>query len=396
MDKVFTPMIPSEIWYIILQYSISVPDFFDTHVTDRIPPWFIHQSYWTDSKQYWDAERTRNNLQRVCSSWDCFLRKFAHRFVRMADVVHRLVPVDHLRSAIRISFGDHQYLCCRKCHQYYGETLRTLDHKFPKLCVQIIHQIQPLKTEMLDLVGHSSGCGASMILPSAFPNLVAVQVMRSVTPTTEDIQLIEVFPSLRHSFSKCQWVPSTMGPLKSPLLTTLTLSLRIPEPSLHMLTYDDLYLPALKHLHIEIYILDELREYDEPSWLPLVRLPLVRLIGKELRTLRVSSERGFSGDIPGEIWSICPKVEHLHLDGQRTTIPPPAAHPVHILSIPYWDILLGYPLHEYVPDWPGLRTVRMDYEWDIPLDSCQLERLDSRLRLEDAMGESYEEFILAG
>ncbi|PVG04341.1 hypothetical protein CPB86DRAFT_693116, partial [Serendipita vermifera] len=96
-------MVPLEIWHIILRYSISVPDLFDTHITDRIPPWFIYESNWNDTDQYWDAERTRNNLRRVCSSWDIYLRKFAHRFVSMDDVVHQIIPASHLQSAIRIS-----------------------------------------------------------------------------------------------------------------------------------------------------------------------------------------------------------------------------------------------------------------------------------------------------
>ncbi|PVG04345.1 hypothetical protein CPB86DRAFT_693331, partial [Serendipita vermifera] len=95
-------MLPPEICHIILRYSIAVPDFFDPDIADRIPPWFIYASDWNDSKQYWDAERIRNILQRVCRSWDAYLRKYEHRFIRMDDVVHRLVPVDRLRAAIRI------------------------------------------------------------------------------------------------------------------------------------------------------------------------------------------------------------------------------------------------------------------------------------------------------
>ncbi|PVG04342.1 hypothetical protein CPB86DRAFT_213195 [Serendipita vermifera] len=138
-------MLPLETWHIILRYSISLPDFFDTHITDRIPPWFIYESNWNDTEQYWDAERTRNNLRRVCSSWDIFLRNFAHRFVSMDDVVHRILPADHLQSAIR--------------------------------------------------------------------------------------QFLESFPSLRHAFTGCYWIPQTFNSLKSSTLTTLTTSFTMPNPS---------------------------------------------------------------------------------------------------------------------------------------------------------------------
>ncbi|PVG04344.1 hypothetical protein CPB86DRAFT_778596 [Serendipita vermifera] len=182
-----------------------------------------------------------------------------------------------------------------------------------------------------------------------------------------------------------------MGPLRSPILTTLTLSISIPNPSLKVIARGNLHLPVLRHLHITSSRYEDIGEYDEPCW-----MPFIRLIGSNLRTLRVTRESHYLKEIPGEIWSICPKVEHLHLDGQRTTIPPPDNHPIHTLSISYWDIWMGDPLHEYVPDWPGLRTVRMDYDWDDTLDDSQLEQFDQRLRLEGAKGESYEDYLSVG
>ncbi|PVF93214.1 hypothetical protein CPB86DRAFT_715915, partial [Serendipita vermifera] len=97
--------IPTEIWQTILRYAISVPVFLDPYAAENhslaitwSPPldWNIEASYWA-------AERTRNSLQRVCCSWDDYLRSFEHRYVRMSDVVHDLVPPTCLTNAIRIS-----------------------------------------------------------------------------------------------------------------------------------------------------------------------------------------------------------------------------------------------------------------------------------------------------
>ncbi|PVG04349.1 hypothetical protein CPB86DRAFT_693256, partial [Serendipita vermifera] len=98
-------MLPPELNQIILRYAISVPDFFDPDVTDRIPSWIVRISYsdWNNLKQYWATERTRNNLRRVCRSWDSYLcRYYSHRFVSFDDVAHGLVSAQCLRSAIRI------------------------------------------------------------------------------------------------------------------------------------------------------------------------------------------------------------------------------------------------------------------------------------------------------
>ncbi|PVG04351.1 hypothetical protein CPB86DRAFT_660446, partial [Serendipita vermifera] len=76
-------MLPPEVYQIILRYSISVPNFLDPDAVDRIPAWAIHQSKWNNQTEYWAAERTRNSLRRVCKSWDHYLHRYGHRFVRI-------------------------------------------------------------------------------------------------------------------------------------------------------------------------------------------------------------------------------------------------------------------------------------------------------------------------
>jgi hypothetical protein len=78
----------------ILRYSISSLGFFDPKNTaDRFPPWVIERRGRSNESAYYEAERTRNILQRVCRSWGEYLQLYAHRFVRITDVLHGHVPM---------------------------------------------------------------------------------------------------------------------------------------------------------------------------------------------------------------------------------------------------------------------------------------------------------------
>jgi hypothetical protein len=388
-------MLPREIWQIILRYSISVPDFFDVNIGDRVPPWCTFDSDWNNPTLYWASERILNSLRRVCRSWDTYLQHYAHRFVRMDDVVHRLVPVHYLKSAVRVSLGDHKCQFCSMCqlqqqqHRQEIAEAQEANIDYSGLYMQILRQNQPFRATMLDYSYSENQFVEQTILPSAFPNLVVVQVLRYSISAAEVIRFIESCPSFRHSFVSCFWNPGSMAPLKSLILTTLTLSLEFTGSLLKVLTHEDLYLPALRHLYIQPSWSLQGSAHVEPLY-----FPFLRLTGRELRTLHLPREKGLLGDISGELWNICPKAEHMHLAGQKTTVPPPVDHPVHTVSINWYEIWLGDPLHAHVPDWPRLRTVRLDSTWDGPLTSAQLENFDSRLHLEDSLGESYANYLL--
>ncbi|PVF93028.1 hypothetical protein CPB86DRAFT_716271, partial [Serendipita vermifera] len=96
-------MLPVEIWQCILRYAISAPQVFDPdYWVERYPPWVINNRRHLDLENYEEAETIRKDLQKVCRAWDEYLRRFAHRFVRMCDVAHGKVPARYLRSAARI------------------------------------------------------------------------------------------------------------------------------------------------------------------------------------------------------------------------------------------------------------------------------------------------------
>jgi len=93
-----------EIWHIILKFSISVPIFFDTdpletHGVEIIPRYYYDH-------EYWESERSRNSLRRVCRAWNDFLQPCDYRFVRLIDVVLGHAPPISLSQAIRVALHE--------------------------------------------------------------------------------------------------------------------------------------------------------------------------------------------------------------------------------------------------------------------------------------------------
>ncbi|PVG04328.1 hypothetical protein CPB86DRAFT_694047, partial [Serendipita vermifera] len=106
-------MLPVEIWQCILRYAIAAPEFLDPdYWVDRLPPWVIKERRGLNFVKYLEAEATRNSLQNVCRAWDEYLRKYAHQFVRMSNVIHGEVPAQYLKSAVLVSFGHHNDAFC--------------------------------------------------------------------------------------------------------------------------------------------------------------------------------------------------------------------------------------------------------------------------------------------
>jgi hypothetical protein len=385
-------LLPLEIWHMILRYSISAPDFFDSNIGDRIPPWNIYLHEWDSAKQYQESEITRKCLLKVCRSWNAYLLRYEHRFVRIEDVAHGLVPVQKLKSALRVSFGRHGDSYCKACQpgrHFHGsvEISQRKQGEYYDLCAQIFRLLQPLNAEILQFSTKMKYVDLDRcLLPSSFSNVVAIHTTNHEIVQESFVYLIKSVPSLRHGLAACFWAPSAQVSLRSPILTTLILTIIAPPSSL---THENLCLPVLRHLDLRLLQVSILVP-NAPRW-----LPILRLIGSELKTLRITQVLDSARDVSREIWTVCPKLEHLHLGGNRKAPPPPPAHhPLHILSIPYLDGRFRRPFSSYVPDWPGLRTVQVDQEWTAPIDSSQLESLDSRLRLEDIKGESYVDFLL--
>lgn len=108
--------LPIECWQDILREAIFVPVFFDD---DPAETYGIQSlAAYTDATPYWESERTRNALRRVCSSWNTFLKRFDHRFIHTPDIQHNLVPIDARYKAIRINIGCCFGYRCISCTAY--------------------------------------------------------------------------------------------------------------------------------------------------------------------------------------------------------------------------------------------------------------------------------------
>jgi hypothetical protein len=401
--KNHTPTLPIEIWNMILRYSISVPDFFDPDgMVGRFPIWVIRRLKWSDPGIYYKAESMRNTLRRVCRAWDTYLCPYAHRFVRMDDVIHGYVPLQYLKSAIRVSFGEHTYQYCDTCKlELFRSELpsrRPFRTDYSELCRYILEHKRPFRTQIIDYgeLGHL--ILEDLVLSHVFPNLQCIQGFRNRMPANELIEDINSLPFLRQVFVELEWAEYKMTTLSSSTLTTLYISLPIINTSFTPFTDKTFDLPALKHLHIEESYEQSDNEYETPLW-----LHLVRILGRDLRTLYVPVEGKCTIKcIPGEIWTICPKLEDLYSPLQPPSTPPPVGHPLHTLGlvcdyIAEEDCFNDY---EYVPDWPGLRTIRIDLSWEDwtkcgcgPLPTSQLEELGPDVSLQDDKGESLVDYI---
>lgn len=112
LSAMSTRALPVELCDEIIKKSISLPTFLDPRclpeVTDPLHKEEIEfresPDYHSDG-EYWNMEKHRNVLRRVSKSWDWYLRRFDHRYVRMDDVCHGRVPKEALRTACRIYFS---------------------------------------------------------------------------------------------------------------------------------------------------------------------------------------------------------------------------------------------------------------------------------------------------
>ncbi|PVG04350.1 hypothetical protein CPB86DRAFT_810185 [Serendipita vermifera] len=271
------------------------------------------------------------------------------------------------------------------------DTREEKDHAFTynELCWLILQRASPLNVSILDIFRGDPQTLRQYINQSTFPNLIVLSSELRLLHAAEVIDSTACLPMFRHVLAKCFWNPVTMRSLRSSTVTTLSIVFHASDPSFISSIQDISHLPALRHLCIRNFNCSYRGDYEEPLW-----LPLLRVLGKDLRTLYLPLDpSGLPLDIPPELWSICPKIEYLHLSGHRMTIPPPSDHPIRLLGISPVGASWRYNPENHAPGWPGLRVIQMDSKWARHFQIPQFESLSLRLRLEDPMGESYADFI---
>jgi hypothetical protein len=389
--------LPVEIWQKILRYSISVPEFFDP---DELPPRVFFHGGRVTSRVYYKAEFTLNALRRVCRPWDKYLQRFLHRFVRLLDVMHGKVPLHYIQTAVIISFEDHGDDFCDDCmhEELWPELAKHYRSRLPGegaysgLCSSLLESKKPFKAEILDYGYFGHEFVAEGDWSRIFPNLIRVESNWDHTlPAYTLAEVIGTLQSLRHIYMQLVWDVREKLSMKSLSLTTLVLDLYIPNSSFTILIEESLCLPALRNLHVENSSYAQPDEYDEPAW-----LPLVRVVGRTLRTLGVREETECRmKEVPEEIWEICPRLEDL-CSSRPPPSAPPEGHPIHTLSIHYSLISRTARLWNIIPNWQSLRTIRITRNWIDwngrygPLTTPQLDWLHlQNLRLEDSGGSPY-------
>jgi hypothetical protein len=314
-------------------------------------------------------------------------------------VIHGNVPLHHLRSASRIIFDSHGSSLCDDCkpEKFQLDPPFSGDN-YTRLVNSILEHEKPLQATILDCKRGSYLLAFSVARADTLPNLLRFNALDDALLRRKIINIIESLPSLRHAYTEVYWFRDEVFSLKSATLTTLNITFNFTNPSLFAsFTDNSFYLPTLMHLNINVSSHYRYEQYDEPTW-----LPLVRIIGKGLRTLSLpAEEKCRRKDVPEEIWKICPKLEDLCFPGRPPSTPPTVGHPIHTVGINGYNIVPQIHLGDIVPDWPGPRTVRIvrigrnpNWETHYLLTHSQVEWLSSRhISLENEWGEPYTEYI---
>ncbi|PVF93213.1 hypothetical protein CPB86DRAFT_790371 [Serendipita vermifera] len=375
---------PLEIWQTILRYAISVPIFLDPDSVEGISPFLIDNQdiEWNDEKPYWSSERDRNALQRVCKSWDAYLRHYHHRFVRISDVIHGSVSIEQLKSAIRVSLAEHfEPIVCAMCHP--NQILSndpSSGMTFEDLCWNIIQQAGALQLIILDF--RSSGFSMVKFPITAFPKAVTLLGLHCAYSGTL-AKIVNSIQTLRHCFGRGYWGPKEKQTLNSSSLISLSLTLRYPTPPEDFFKTQNWNLPNLRHLCARFTDRRDVSDLPQKSlW------AMLKIGGKGLHSLYLPWDNR-DHNLLADIWTLCPNLELLHTE-MKLTSAPPFDHPIRTISVPSFDFYDNKPLETYIPNWPGIRAVRMDVSWYRPVEKLK----GFSLRLEDVKGESYDDFLL--
>ncbi|KIM24540.1 hypothetical protein M408DRAFT_27009 [Serendipita vermifera MAFF 305830] len=300
-----------EIWHTILKYAISVPIFLDV---EFIQARGIDQ--YSYQYPYWQAERIRNTLRRVCHAWSGFLKLYDHRFIRIDDVIHKRVPLTALPSAIRI---DLEWIGNCSCAEYcnsvgdiYWDEMQ--DVWMGALCK---YDTYPWK---LEIIGGCYGREHMHALGPLVPNL---RVMVS-----QEWGVIFAFGRIISD------VGNPLGPqLSMSMCAAANLgTIHMTDPDLSMkISITSGEFPSLRHLIIDV---DDMQEPFE-QW---EFHTFLQYIGPQLRTFHYRYQIHVES-LDSSLWSILPNVESIQLPFRWTLSDIPKGHPLKRVQVAAWRIL---------------------------------------------------------
>jgi hypothetical protein len=344
------PHLPVETWCQVLEECISVPTFLDPeHLFEVKNPIYNNQSDHSE-KKYWAAERQRNVLQRVCKAWDGHLAPFKHRFVRIQDVYHGIVPKKASSTAIRIFFGHCPDYHCDQCPQR-----RDLDaHNW------LFVDGNELSVKIMDgTVYYSLVIGNTIIkYYGKMPQLAAI--LKAVFRKDEFQDWADAMSSLP-KLLYVQFATSHNGQTIQLQAANLRYLTYANEAAPLMLRAD---LPSLRHL---TFIFQEMSSIEPTNLKDLVHT--LGGIGQNLVSLQVGI--GFDRELilPKEVLEICCRLERLD-----TVLclrhPPPPGHPLRTvhLPLPFYERNTGNsvavsPFPPSIDGWQSMETFIVDVDW---------------------------------
>lgn len=370
--------IPPELWQKILRHAIFVPLFFDT---DPVTSYGLASlPNYENTSAYWESERTRNNLRRVCSTWDAYLQRFAHRLVNLDDVIHNRAPITALPLAYRI----HILMC--KCLECVND---------PQEKLSLIQQIsgsdppynQPWRVKILKIDGY-------WLRENAFLTLLASRsrVRVYIRPRAAPINsIIEQQPSSDLRLYRGLLVSEILC-VQS--LSTLRLALDASRISCIPL------MPNLRHLSVILI------NGAESVGCGLV-VDWLQTGGNQLFTLFWSVIERVNYTLSTPIWSLCPYITSLQLPCDTLWSFPPPTHP-----ITHFRLNLGFKSNEERSNWAPIddiircetiNTVSFDLPWSMALYyfgdkedvACRYRWLKSHgIRYIDTNWLTFEEYVI--
>lgn len=357
-----TAYAPVEIWEKILKYTISVPLFFDC---DPISNYGIKRlSEYRFEADYWESERVRNSLRRVCKSWDIFLRLYDHRYVRLLDVYQHRVPKSAISAAIRLNLYPNPYYIEPSSILHQVPHADRIQNKNDFLW-KIINDPSNMPTTssgwMLEIVDGYLGYSNAIfvLLLENAPRLEAfIELSTNLTvlpSAAEQLKAIYMEQGWTNRLMPCTWSVSYL-----PCLTTLRLRPLGLEVPLHKWQ-----LPALRHLSIKpqarISSTNEAATYF---------LQILEAFGDQLITFYYNIAC-IDFEVPHEFWSYIPHVRRLQLPFWRDP-GPPAGHPIDFIRVPAYYL---FDTKRHSSTWPSFPY----WECQLPENPHQKRRLTVQL-----------------
>jgi hypothetical protein len=314
--------------------------------------------------RYWEIERHRNALRRVCKAFDVYLSRFAHRFVRIVDVYHGHVAEMGICVAVRISFSSQ----CHDCRGALGCRLAQTRGRVSTLISALADQ----KLQVQIVTGHSMAL--TDILFMAYQRMPSLRIImdniRDEIISVNGMCLVDVLNSIpRLQFLVISPSPSDFSwpSFRAENLTTLEY-IKSRDPFPKPLGNDTLpvQLPALRHL----------RFLSSPSRLQyqLENLaPILKTFGRQLISLQIGGRWSDVAEtvLPAEYWQLCPRLERLDI-ALRLDVPPPFGHPLHTISVFNPDVYRSAITTKYLEPFSvsllnstslGLRRIILQQKW---------------------------------